>query len=234
MRRFLLFILLLPLLSSPLRLTVGDPFTLSFSKDVKFPPAFEVLGRKKTQSGYIYTLAIYVPGNYTIKAGDRMVAIEVVSVLKGGESLQEITPPMEVSGNPGWFLLRAGIFVGVFALLLGGFFLYRKISRRERDPWEVLLKKTEQLNALVRKGDLDALYSSLGEILREFLQLKFSLPAFSMTSGELAGKAPEPVVKVLQRADLVRFGGMAAGDPHRDVSTVLRLIREARDEILRS
>ncbi len=230
MRRLSLFLLLLYLFPASIRLTVGDPFTLTFSKEVNLPPAFEVLNKEKIPQGYRYTLAIYTPGNYMLKVGDRLISIEVVSVLKGGEGLQEITPPLEVAGNPGWFFLRAGIFLGFLLLIFGGALFYRKFSGRERDPWEELWNRALSLEALAKRGDLDGLYSRMGELLREVLQRRMGIPAQAMTSGELRGKVPQPIEEVLLKADLVRFGGVAVGDPSKDVSLVIETIKEARDE----
>ena len=230
MRRLIFLLFFLYLFPASIRLTVGDPFTLTFSREVNLPPDFEVLRKEKIPSGYRYTLAVYTPGNYMLKVRDRLISIEVVSVLKGGEGLQEITPPLEVPGNPGWFFLRAGIFLGFLLLILGAALFYRKFYRREKDPWDVLCERALGLESLAKKGDLDGLYSGIGEVLREFLQLHMGIPAIALTSGELKDRVPKSIEEVLVRADLVRFGGMAAKDPLKDVALVIKTVREARDE----
>ncbi len=227
MKRLLLFLFSFSLLSSPIRITVGERFTLTFSRHVKLPEVFEVLSKERTPHGIDYTLTVFRPGNYMIKAGPKVFYVEVVSVLKGGEELQDIAAPVEVEGNPGWLLFRAGLFLGAVVLLLGGFLIYRRLSRRRQNPWALLLSQALSLKEFLLRQDLDSFYSGLGQILRLYLYRKQRVPAPFMTAGELVGRIPPEFYRILTRADLVRFGGMAVQNPDSDLSLVLKLLQEA-------
>ncbi len=230
MRKFFLLVFLSCLLSSPVRITVGDPFYLTFKQEVKLPEVFEVLSKERSPEGIKYKLTVFRPGNYMIKAGPKVLYVEVVSVLKGGEELQEIAGPVEVKGSPGWLLLRAGIFLGVVLFILGGVLLYRRLSRRRQNPWRQLLSEAISLKKELLRENLDSFYSRLGYLLRIYLQRKSQIPALSMTAGELAGKVPSELHRILRRADLVRFGGLAVREPHSDLSLLIQLIEEAANE----
>jgi len=227
LRRVLLLLFFAWAFSSPIRITVGDPFFLTFREEVKLPAVFEVLGKEKTPAGIKYRVTVFRPGNYMIKSQEGVLYVEVVSVLKDGEELRDIAGPLEVSGEPGWLLLRLGMLLGVGLLLVGGVLLYRRVSLRRRDPWRRLLGEALSLRRELPPLDLDDFYSRLGHILRVYLQRRTGLPALAMTSGELAGRVSPEIHSVLMRADLVRFAGRAASDPGADLSLVLNLIQEA-------
>ncbi|GEM_PF-2349722 len=234
------FLLLLPLTilfaASPSgveRITVGEPVIIESKRDVMFDKPVYLLSKVKRGEVYRYTLTIYEPGNYTIKIGDRLYDIEVVSVLKGGEELQEIIGPLSIRGNPRWILIRVGIVLFFFLMIGVVYLLMRRGEIRELTPEEELGVSLVNAEEKLSSKDMDGFYTTLSFSLRKYLQRKFNLPALSMTSGELRDKVEEWIGDVVKRAELVRFGGVPVNlkTAEKDLNLARTYLKERENEI---
>jgi len=95
-----------------------------------------------------------------------------------------------------------------------------------RPPHEIALKKLNQLSArkLWQKGEIKAYYTQLTEIIREYIEYRYIIPALESTSDEILREISsllpsEPIQEVLsellREADMVKF---AKGKPLPDVN----------------
>lgn len=215
------------------RITVGEPIIIESKKDLIFDKPVYLLSKVKSGDVYKYSLTIYEPGNYTIKVGERLYDIEVVSVLKGGEKLQEIIGPLPVKGNPRWLLFRMGIVFLFIIVAIGVYLLARKGEIRELTPEEEFGVLLEEAGKRISEGNIDGFYTLLSLSIRKYLSRRFNLPALSMTSGELKMKVEEWMADVVKRSELVRFGGLSVDEKTamNDFELTVNYLEERKNEI---
>lgn len=215
------------------RITVGEPIIIVSKKDLMFDKPVYLLSKIKSGSVYKYTLTIYEPGNYTIKVGEKLYDIEVVSVLKGGEELQEIIGPLSIRGNPRWFLLRLGVVVLLIIISIGGYLLARRREIRELTPEEEFEVLLGEAGKSISGENLDDFYTLLSLSIRKYLYRTFNLPALSMTSGELRMKVEEWIADIIKRSELVRFGGLSVDKKTAmdDLELAVNYLKKRKNEI---
>ena len=167
-----------------------------------------------------------VPGSAkptTLKAPP--VKVTVASVLPpDAQDIKDIRGPVPVRMTKREWLAAALLILGLLALI--GAILYLIVRRRRARPKLVPLivigpgdRALAELDALgrselARTVDLKPFYIRLSEIVREYLEAQYSVPAMEQTTWMIArdlagttaaGDVREGFVHVLRRADLVKF-----------------------------
>lgn len=184
------------------------------SGDYVFPPlAFEVTSPGGNNSDIIFTDSLYV-------------RVETVPIDTLGE-IMAIKPPLEI---PRTLWEKTRMFVLPFAclLLLGlllWFFLRRRKTGEEEekvivDTRSLDLIYFERLKELRQKkylddGKIKEYYVELTDIVREYIEKRYSIPALEMTSTEVAASIKteksvnkarhRSILNMLTTADLVKF-----------------------------
>ena len=218
----------------PTRIAVGDPIIVRTSENISFSKPFSLLSLSKSEGIYQYAITLYEPGKYELNLENKKYSIEVISLLKGGDELKEIVPPLSIKGNPFWIAKR---LLGFLSLLLIAFLVYKIIKSSRRtvviSPEEEIEKYLIESRNAFSEGDMDSFYSILSFSLRNYIQRKFSIPALSLTSSELKEKGEEKIASVLKRADLVRFAGEAINmeNSRKDLSWAFNYLEERKIEI---
>jgi len=158
------------------------------------------------------------------------IPIDVLSLLHGEEKpeLKDVKPPQEIP-----FPWKFWIWMTVVAILTGlaaylGFRLWQKHREKgylfvppkaERPIHEIIIEKMEALFAsqLPEQGRFKEFYSTLSDLIREYLAGRYFFPALEMTTTEIAKILPGHlqqfdlqnfVLLFLQEADLVKFAKM--------------------------
>lgn len=180
-------------------------------------------------------------------AGARVpgVTLQVTGVVPpDAKDIMDIRDPVPIRMKRSDWIVAAVLAVVVLAVLvLVGLWIARRLrARRSRPAPPVIL--TPQSWALSRLADLERRnlpaqddcpghYAELTEILREFVEARFDLPANEGTTSTLArdlvrlevdSELIQRLVEVLREADRVRFGRMPAGPS--DAATALEAARE--------
>jgi hypothetical protein len=196
----------------------------------------------------VLTLTAFEEGNYRIppleiayrKAGDpsggklRLSSLTILVQTVPVDTLQEILPIRDPVSIP-WSLKEILSVAGpVLALLLIALFIWYRLSRRRkmardaekpavpaRPAHLIALEALDRLDSEKRwqKGDVKAYYIRLTEILRDYIERGFGIPALESTTDELLvafsgrlGQAPRAdLEKVLRQADLVKFAKSRPG-----------------------
>ncbi len=162
------------------------------------------------------------------------------------EGLRDIKPPQDFPANYLWLKILCGVIIALLA-----FFLIRYLGKRyarRKDALRSLPKSAytvamEALAALQAKG-LEAagrvkeFYIELSDIVRRYLESRFSLRAPEMTteevlyslreSGELTGAQKNLLKEFLQRCDLVKFAkyGPTQQEAEESFNAAERLVKE--------
>lgn len=174
------------------------------------------------------------------------VTLQVAGVVPpDARDIQDIRDPVPIRMKRSDWLLAALIAVLLIAaLVVLGLWIARCMRNRRQRPeppkivtahsWALSrLADLEQRN-LPALGDCPGHYAELTEILREFVEARFDLPANEGTTATLlrdlwrADADPgflQPLVAVLKEADRVRFGRIPVGPA--DAKTALETAREA-------
>jgi hypothetical protein len=155
--------------------------------------------------------------------------------------IKDIKPPQEVSLP--WYYY-AGAAAALLLIALGAYLTVRRLGRKRRGPelpatarppLEVALERLRSLEArrLIEQGQIKTLYSELSEIVREFLEHRFAVPALERTTSEIQWELRNLSISSEQRAavrslldygDLVKFAKLVP-DEERSV----RDLNSARD-----
>jgi len=201
----------------------------------KKPILARVLGRRETLS-VDYTFACYQKGDFTvpglqftlrspsgreIRIGSPPVGLEIVSVLPAeGAEMKDIKPPVELARKAPllWMILAsAAVLAGAMLILL---FRRRGKPRRRAAPalpaHVVALRKLRELMAagLPEKGLIKPFYSSISQILREYISGRYGLAAVEATTAEVLEGLKAQGLKTpqyssfksqLELCDLVKF-----------------------------
>ncbi len=189
-----------------------------------------------------YTLTVFDSGYYVIppvalkyknNPGDSFSIANSEALLltvKGIEidtaaAIKPIKEPLTMPFHLREILTEILIGAGVLALIAGVilYFSLRKkkpvlIKRfvRKEPPHEVALNKLRELDEkkLWQQGDIKRYYSELSEIIREYIEGRYNIPALESTSDEImeridltgiTGKLREDFRLMLQTSDLVKF-----------------------------
>lgn len=174
------------------------------------------------------------------------VTLQVAGVVPpDAKDVQDIRDPVPIRMRRSDWLLAALIAaLLVAALVVLGLWMARRLRNRRRrpEPPKVVTAQSWALSRLaeLERRNLPALddcpghYAELVEILREFVEARYDLPANEGTTASLlrdlwrAGADPgfvQPLMAVLREADRVRFGRIPVGPA--DASTALATAREA-------
>lgn len=161
------------------------------------------------------------------------LAINVMGIPLDTAGVKAIKPIIEEPVN--WTDFQwIVIALGVLLLFLGLVWLFRKLKKAPewvpevvppRDAHLIALEKLEKLEAdqLWQKDEIKTYYIRLGDILREYFELRFQFPALEMTSAELrlALKDRNELMayshqaeEFFSMADMVKF---ARGKPDADI-----------------
>ncbi|MBC8204759.1 hypothetical protein ISS30_09120 [bacterium] len=216
---------------------------------------------------WIYTLAAYDTGRFVIPAVEinyfnesdttasaaAADSIEIFIHSAGGDTLSaphDIKPPVNLPRALEDYL---PYIIGLLAAALaaGGYFFWKR-WRKERDakmveslpeiqidPYERAVKRLVDLKNrnLWRKGYVKDYYSELSEILKEYYEGVFKIPALEMTSEELLDHfTRKKTVSIdalkwyLMEADLVKFAKMmpSAEDCENAMEKTYDFIREVK------
>lgn len=157
------------------------------------------------------------------------------------EDIKDIKPPIRLFNY--MFLIYIGI---VILLLIIGYFVYKKYLKNKKQPeikvkeekilsHQLALRKLDELEReqLWQKGFVKEYHSRITEIIREYFEKQFNLPALELTtteSLELLSKHPvgrkvlDITSQFLNNADLVKF---AKFDPLENVNR--EMMQQARE-----
>ncbi|MGQ9644785.1 MAG: hypothetical protein ACUVT3_13080, partial [Ignavibacterium sp.] len=144
--------------------------------------------------------------------------------VKVEEDIKDVKPPIRIPFD--WLALIIWTLVGI-AILIIAYFLYKKYFRKEAvkevskpkivlPPHEEALMKLDQLNReeLWQKGFVKEYHTRITEIIREYFEKRFNLPALELpTSEQIEYLKHIPEAKeiisltesFLTNADLVKF-----------------------------
>lgn len=141
------------------------------------------------------------------------------------EDIKDIKPPVRIPIN--WWMIALWVMIALLVIAIS-IYLYKKYYKKKSVEQVVLpkkiiipahvaaLSKLDKLNSeqLWQKGFIKDYHSRITEIIREYFEKRFSLPALEMTTSESLSdlaKHPEAVkvlditAKFLSNADLVKF-----------------------------
>ncbi|GIV45642.1 MAG: hypothetical protein KatS3mg036_0460 [Ignavibacterium sp.] len=160
---------------------------------------------------------------HAIQSDSLTLKIHKLSV-KVEEDIKDVKPPVRIPFD--WLTLILWILAGI-AILVIAYFLYKKYFRKKKveevgkpviflPPHEEALMKLDQLDReqLWQKGYIKEYHSRITEIIREYFEKRFGLPALELpTSEQLALLKRIPDAKqileltesFLTNADLVKF-----------------------------
>lgn len=221
--RFLLWLLILNcfvfcLSVAPKEITVGDPIFIRSKEKVIISPPFELWDIEREGDTFIYRGSIYIPGVYILKIKtskrEERVRVSVVSVLKGGEELQDIEGVKEVVGSPRRLLKAISILAGALLVFFVAKILRKSLLRllfpRRLSQEEILRRRLDKAINYAKKGMWVDFYSETSRAVREFLYYKLAVPALSLTLMEMktefrGATALEEVINLLELADRKRF-----------------------------
>lgn len=188
-------------------------YVLSFydSAEVTIPP-IRIFFRQKNDT----TLQ-------SVQTDSLQIRIHKLSV-KVEEDIKDVKPPIRIPFD--WFALIIWILVAI-AILLIAYFLYKRYFRKKAveevtkpkivlPPHEEALMKLDQLNReqLWQKGFVKEYHTRITEIIREYFEKRFNLPALELpTSEQIEYLKHIPDAKeiisltesFLTNADLVKF-----------------------------
>lgn len=176
----------------------------------------------------------------------------IFSSVAFAQNIRDIKPPVLLPPNY-FFLIVVGIVILVTALFFAFAFFLKKIKRHEQKQ-EVITRKsayeiaTEALESLRLKdlpgqGRIKEYYALLSDIVRRYLENRFSLRAPEMTTEEflctlgesntLSGQHKNLLKDFLRNCDLVKFARYEPGFKEcEDVfNSAKRLTEETKEEI---
>ncbi len=138
------------------------------------------------------------------------------------EEIKDIKPPIRL-----WDYFYLIYILAAIILLITGYFIYRKYKNKktvvaeEKSKEKILahqlaLRKLEQLEKeqLWQKGFVKEYHSKITEIIREYFEIQFDLPALELTTTEslkllsrhpVGSKVLDITAQFLNNADLVKF-----------------------------
>jgi len=188
-------------------------YTLTYfdSAEITIPP-IQVFYRSKSDT----TLKSIQSDSFQIRVHKLSVKVE--------EDIKDVKPPLKIPFD--WVSLAIWILIGLLILLIA-YFVYKKYFSRKAEeeivkpkiilpPHEEALMKLDQLNReqLWQKGFVKEYHSRITEIIREYFEKRFNLPALELTTSEqleylkMIPEAKDILAvteSFLTNADLVKF-----------------------------
>ena len=147
--------------------------------------------------------------------------------LAADHGLRDIHGPLPLAGDFPMLPVALGISLALLALL-AVVLLWRRRARQKAPitivhPWEEALQALDAAAPLREKGDGLGYLQSADDILRQYLEQRFSLPSTRQTRGELESALHSlgeawlqewrgELLRLLRLADLAKFARQA-GDP---------------------
>jgi hypothetical protein len=154
-----------------------------------------------------------------------LVITSELASLDPAKELRPITPPEDVPAPPSWarWLPWIGIGVALAGLVAGGWGLRRRFSTPPRPltPHEWAARELDRLEALrlAEAGDPERYHTLLSDVVRVYLERRFSLPASQQTTAEFLEtmrRSPQLTPDqqgllrdFLQRCDMAKFARAA-------------------------
>lgn len=166
--------------------------------------------------------------------------------------LRDVKPPVSM---PSEFSIIHILLLALMVLGIGGglfwFFRRRGMTKVKElpvprlSPWELAIKRLEELRAenLPSAGNVKEYYSQLSDIIRHYLEDRFSIKAPDMTTEEflshlrnssvLNGKQKESLKNFLTCCDMAKFARYLSSPQQMDESWEFaeRLVSETRPEV---
>ena len=169
------------------------------------------------------------------------------------KDIKPIVGPVEP--GPDWRTIILYIIAGlvVIALIVAGYLLWRKYSKRKqetiqelpeikRPSWEIAVEKLAQLQKddLPSKGWVKEYYISLSHILKEFISEKLGIDGLELTTEELAEilkirmispDSREKLFYILELSDSVKFAKYIpnASDHEKSMAMAYKFVEEMRE-----
>lgn len=179
------------------------------------------------------------------------VKVTVQSVLPpGAQDIKDIREPVPVKMGTGeWLAAGLVALVGLLLLAAVVWLLVRRHLRRRRraagpvlvGPHERALAELDALRAsnLLRRGELKQYYTRLSEVLREYLEARFEVPAMEQTTWMIrlhlerlpeAREWVQDFSDLLRRSDLVKFARqpVMAAEADEDLERARRVVTASR------
>lgn len=189
-----------------------------------------------------------------LSLGTEDVLITVSSLLAatedGGEpALRDIAEPLEAPIPLAW---KLGALLAVLAVIASLFWLHRRRKNKQVSPapavvippGEAALRRLDDLAAggLLEEGDYRRYHFELSDILRQYIERRFSIRAQEQTTDEFLARLPSHRVfnsqqqvllqDFLQRSDLVKFAKYAPpAEQSRDAAQACRLFIVETDAV---
>ncbi|MBI4249571.1 MAG: hypothetical protein HY611_08715 [Elusimicrobia bacterium] len=147
--------------------------------------------------------------------------------------LRAIRPPWSAGAGPNWL-----VWTGLVLLAALAVWAWRRLRKKSssrcsalsldlRPADEIALEKLSELLAsgLWEKGQLKPFFNQLADILREYLERRFGIPALRLTTADLLRHlrqaeidpaACAAIKQIVQECDLVKFAKVLPGDADKD------------------
>jgi len=164
--------------------------------------------------------------------------------------IRDIKPPIFFTTNLAILLILAIILLAIF-LLLAGFFAYKRLKEKRRMkgltpklPHERAYEALDALKAknLIKEGKVKEFYFELSNIIRRYIEDRFSVRAPEMTTEEFlsflrnldlfSGVHKNLLKEFLNLCDIVKFAkyGPTEKEIESNLSSAFRLVDETKDE----
>jgi len=152
------------------------------------------------------------------------IKIRIAPITRPDElEIKDIKPPLALPFNYLPWLLGIGGFLGLVGIGLGVAFAVSRLKRKPMEfpeelppPYELALKELDELeqSGLLEKGEIDAYYTKLSEIIRKYIGLRFQFYSLECTTTEILEELKASFIEhmvyklvqeFLQETDLVKF-----------------------------
>ena len=154
-----------------------------------------------------------------------LLEVNTVAVDTAETSIKDIKPPFEDPLSWKDYIPEIGIVLGILAVLIIAFILYKKLKKKKPIESKPKLKIAAHLLALQelesiknknlwQEGKLKEYYTSITDTLRTYLENRFGIHAMELTSDEIMQVMKSQVIdkiskekleSVLKLADFVKF-----------------------------
>ena len=167
--------------------------------------------------------------------------------LARAEDIRDVKPPVDLQANLGWLYIVLTIAVLAAGIFLFKYFLRwaRRVRKSEvppQPPWIVALERLEALKKqnLPGLGQIKEYYTALSDIVRRYMEDRFSIKAPEMTTQEflwylkgsqaLAAEHKNLLTDFLNSCDMVKFAkyGPSLKEMEESFFSAKRLIEETK------
>ncbi len=164
-------------------------------------------------------------GDTTLAHSDAFDVVIATVGLDGSEDIRGIKPPLDIPLS--WIVVALWLGVAI-AVLVGGWFVYRRIRQRDKpvmparvaappQPAHVIayeaLDRLER-SSLLENEEIQRWYSEVSQIIRVYIEGRYDVPAMEMASGDIMNglepfrldyRALDQFRDFFERSDLVKF-----------------------------